>query len=235
MDPSTPKETATHRIAEELAARIATGEMPAGTFLPKETLLAEEFAVSRPTVRNALKQLAGMGLTQSRRGSGHKVLPWWTTASPTVLQGALKRVDLRTPGGRSLINDLLAYRLELWATTASLAAGKREESKLISAAHIIDSMRDPKTVVQLEPELWDQYSAAHPNMIQRMTVAAVNRAVSTLYQRLSPVPADPESYVHEIRKIHRAIEMSLDQDAAQQTKAHLAKLDMDLRRALMTL
>lgn len=62
-------------IARTLRERIANGVYPVGTPLPAEDRLGEEFAVSRSTIRQALRELQGDGLIASRKGSGSVVLP----------------------------------------------------------------------------------------------------------------------------------------------------------------
>ncbi len=58
------------RIATELRRRIAVADYPAGLRLPTECALAQEFAVSRGTIRRALARLADEGLIESRRDIG---------------------------------------------------------------------------------------------------------------------------------------------------------------------
>lgn len=58
------------QAAERLRARITDGSWAVGTRLPGETTLAAELGVSRSTVREALRALAGAGLVRPRRGSG---------------------------------------------------------------------------------------------------------------------------------------------------------------------
>lgn len=67
--------TALHRqIFLVLRDAIVQGIYPAGTALPKEESLAEQFGVSRVTVRRALADLESQGLVQRRHGRGTFVL-----------------------------------------------------------------------------------------------------------------------------------------------------------------
>lgn len=60
-----------HRqVADQIRALIETGELAHGAKLPAERDLAERFAVSRPTVREALIALEVEGYVQIRMGSG---------------------------------------------------------------------------------------------------------------------------------------------------------------------
>lgn len=56
-----------------LLQRIREGTLKAGDRLPNERLLAEEFGVSRPVIREAISHLAGRGVVSPRGGSGSTV------------------------------------------------------------------------------------------------------------------------------------------------------------------
>ena len=56
------------QIADNLQTAIFNGDVRADERLPSEHELAEKFAVSRPTIREALKILAARNLTRSQRG-----------------------------------------------------------------------------------------------------------------------------------------------------------------------
>ncbi|MBA2313346.1 MAG: GntR family transcriptional regulator [Actinobacteria bacterium] len=57
-------------VRESLEELIRSGHFPCGSQLPSEDALAEQFAVSRPTLREALRALAVEGLVWRRRGVG---------------------------------------------------------------------------------------------------------------------------------------------------------------------
>lgn len=58
------------RVANSIVAEIRSGKYPRGERLPPERELAEEFGVSRPTVREAIIALEIRGIVEARRGSG---------------------------------------------------------------------------------------------------------------------------------------------------------------------
>ena len=58
------------QAADALLARIRAGEWTLGERLPGETTLAPQLGVGRSTVREAIRQLAGRGVLQSRQGAG---------------------------------------------------------------------------------------------------------------------------------------------------------------------
>ena len=66
-----------HKSSKDLSAQIATairdaiisGKLPVDERLPSEAELSEQFDVSRPTVREALKRLAAQSLIRTQRGA----------------------------------------------------------------------------------------------------------------------------------------------------------------------
>ncbi|MEM7546609.1 MAG: GntR family transcriptional regulator [Pseudomonadota bacterium] len=61
-------------ILAELRAEIASGTYPVGSSLPSEADLCERFAVSRFTIREALRRLQADGMVKRVQGAGSKVV-----------------------------------------------------------------------------------------------------------------------------------------------------------------
>jgi GntR family transcriptional regulator len=62
------------RVADDLAAQIDTGELPAGTQIPAERDLAAAYGVSYDSVRRATATLRDRGLIVTVQGKGTYVL-----------------------------------------------------------------------------------------------------------------------------------------------------------------
>jgi DNA-binding GntR family transcriptional regulator len=58
------------RVADDIAARIASGELTAGTRLRAERDLAEYYGVAYGTIRRAMQVLRERGLIKSIHGRG---------------------------------------------------------------------------------------------------------------------------------------------------------------------
>ena len=58
------------RVYREVLGSIVAGEFREGDKLPTELALAERFAASRPTIREALSRLRADGITSTRQGCG---------------------------------------------------------------------------------------------------------------------------------------------------------------------
>lgn len=61
------------RVADDLAARIGSGELAAGARLPRESDLAVEYGVSYGTVRRAMEVLRERELILTAWGKGNIV------------------------------------------------------------------------------------------------------------------------------------------------------------------
>ena len=57
------------QIAQAIRDAIVAGRLMVDERLPSEAELADRFAVSRPTVREALKRLAAQNLIRTQRGA----------------------------------------------------------------------------------------------------------------------------------------------------------------------
>jgi len=74
------------QIARTIAASIEDGRYAPGDRLPSERELADDFSVSRPTIRDAMIALEFQGLVEARQGSGVYV-----KAAPQISADAVER------------------------------------------------------------------------------------------------------------------------------------------------
>lgn len=68
IDPESPADLSA-QIAQAIRDAIVSGDLNVDQRLPSEAELADQFAVSRPTVREALKRLAAQSLIRTQRGA----------------------------------------------------------------------------------------------------------------------------------------------------------------------
>lgn len=95
------------QVAQSLRHDIESGTFPAGSTLPTEAALCDRFAVSRHTVREALRTLRADRLIESRQGAGTVVRP----------QHRSDQFILETAS----INDLVSYASNMWLTVHSVS------------------------------------------------------------------------------------------------------------------
>jgi GntR family transcriptional repressor for pyruvate dehydrogenase complex len=110
-------------VAADIRARILSGELDEG--LPTEMVLLEEFSVSRPTLREALRILETEGLVRTRRGKqGGAVV-----SRPTV-DTAAYHLGLVLQSGSVDLRDLANARHLLEPLCVSLAAQRPDREKV---------------------------------------------------------------------------------------------------------
>jgi len=105
-------------VASQLRERIENGEFPVGGLLPTETELCATYAVSRYTVREALRRLQDAGIVTRRQGSGTVVASQERAAIFQQELGTLEdliqyardvRFELTTPVQQPLPEALHSY------------------------------------------------------------------------------------------------------------------------------
>ncbi|MDX6473704.1 MAG: hypothetical protein QOK22_2520 [Gaiellaceae bacterium] len=117
------------QIAEQLRDLILGGELAAGDRLPTEAALAQQFGVSRATVRESLRVLAAQSLIRTAKGSGggsYVTLPSIDHLSEFIRS----HFDLLTASDDLSLDDFLEVRMLLEVPAARLAARRRDSSTL---------------------------------------------------------------------------------------------------------
>ena len=71
--PMAPQGPRYQQITDDLVVKLKDGTYPIGSMLPTEVELSAAYDVSRYTVREALRQLEGMGLVNRRQRAGTRV------------------------------------------------------------------------------------------------------------------------------------------------------------------
>ncbi|MGN6574926.1 MAG: FadR/GntR family transcriptional regulator, partial [Nocardioides sp.] len=139
VTPATPKfrplQRAPHvasTIAEQILQQITGGSIPVGSRLPSEEVLAREFEVSRPTVREALAALQFAGHVESRRGSGTVVIS--SEPAPRTLAEQLPL------GSLAEAVDLLETRILIEPQALATAALDPDHRALETARELIGGM-----------------------------------------------------------------------------------------------
>jgi DNA-binding FadR family transcriptional regulator len=115
------------RVAKDLASRIGRGDYKIGQRLPSERELAQTYAVSRPTVREALIALELDGLVEVRTGSGVYV----TAAKP----GKAVAMDIGP-------FELLEARRAIESEAAALAAARISDDEIEQLNALLTEMTD---------------------------------------------------------------------------------------------
>ena len=113
-----------------LREQILEGGLEEGSRLSKETVLAEEFGVSRATIREALRLLTAQSLIRTAKGAGGG--SFVTVPSAGYLSESLRSgIDLLTAADDLTLEELLETRELLEVPAARLAARRRTEEDIV--------------------------------------------------------------------------------------------------------
>jgi DNA-binding FadR family transcriptional regulator len=133
-----------------IGQRIVSGEWPAGTALPTEADLARELNVSRASLREAIKLLAGKGLIRStpRRGTIVQPTNTWNRLDPDVLVW-------QASGGatEAFVRDLFELRRMIEPEAAALAAvraGPEERAGVAEAFRAMEQAADVQASIEAD-------------------------------------------------------------------------------------
>jgi GntR family transcriptional regulator, transcriptional repressor for pyruvate dehydrogenase complex len=112
-------------VADELRARIVNGDLPDGSLLPRQEDLVDEFRISLPSLREAMRILETEGLISVRRGNVggavvHRPHP----------QAAAFMLGLVLQANQVVLGDLAAALRIVEPTCARLCAEQPERSSI---------------------------------------------------------------------------------------------------------
>lgn len=130
MPPLTRTQPLPDAVYASISEQILSGSLSPGDSLSSERLLAEEYAVNRHAIREAIKRLQQAGLVRVSHGGATRVLDWQAT-------GGLDLLSQIGTAGR-LAPDLVRAGLEMRLCIGVDAAGRCAER---APAPLIDDLR----------------------------------------------------------------------------------------------
>lgn len=145
FQPIKPKKVSL-QIAEQIRASILAGEFKPGDKLPPERELAEMFAVSRPSVREALNMLASSGLVEAYQGGGTVV-----KSLVELTQGSPLAALIKAERARAL--DVIEVRKGMESWTAYYAAERALPDDLRNLEQIVAGMERNLSGMQSSEDL----------------------------------------------------------------------------------
>lgn len=107
------------QIVEDLRRQIVSGELPDGTRLPSERELATHYDVSAPTIREAIRVLAAIGLLSTRNGSRTTVTARTDTLLAMSIASVVQFERMTASDVLGVLGALNAYAVEQAVERAS--------------------------------------------------------------------------------------------------------------------
>ncbi len=188
------------RVVQQIEEAIYLGQLRPGERLPSERELMTQFAVSRATIREALRVLQSAGLVRSRPGDprGPEVLPFSTTGIHKSMS-ALARV------GQLGLGELAQFRMLIEGECASLAAAVRTEPQLAALENAANGM---KAAIALGPEAFDAADVAFRDLLAEISANTLLRVCASVVREvagdlLARNPAYRPNGVEEMRRAVR--------------------------------
>ncbi len=206
------------QAAQLLLTRIRDGEWPLGHRLPGETTLAAQLGVGRSTLREAIRELAGKGVLESRQGAGVFVT--------AVDAGEDWDAVLR----RSTIAAVIEARIAIEAEAAALAATRRTPADLREIRRALAARGVPGQSV---PDHVDAdmafhravIAAAHNEVLIQLFDAFLPRLRTAMIDMLKIAPVSSEAADHAChRELAEAITTRSPEAAAAASRTHLTAL-----------
>ena len=142
-------------VFDQIITDVLSGEMAPGDPLPSERRLAEVLGVSRPAVREALKQLTAAGLVEVRQGDTTTVRDFRKHAGLDLLPRLLLRGGELDP---AVVRSILETRLHNGPKVAELAAARHRPELgglLDEAIEALSTDTDPVQQQRHALTFWD--------------------------------------------------------------------------------
>src|SRR4051794_5943672 len=211
-------------LVQSLGDRIRDGRLQAGTKLPPEGAIMEEFGVSRTVVREAISRLQAAGIVETRHGIGTFVLGHGDASSfriPATQVATLKDVIA-----------VLELRIGVETESAALAAMRRTAANLTALRSALKAfsaaLAEGRDAVGPDFQFHLEIARATQNPRYADLMATLGGTMIPRARLEATQPASPESqdYLRRVNLEHESILTAIerqDPDAARAAmRTHLA-------------
>ncbi len=209
-------------IVQQLGLKIVSGEISENEKLPSEVDLCEEYKVSRPVFREAIRVLNAKGLTYSRPKIGTVVRPKeeWHLLDPDVLFWLIQ-----TTPEHEFFKTLSTVRRVLEPELAYIAASTANEEDIERIKQAYEGMEKATTVEEfIEPDIQFHLAiakATHNDLLAYMS----KMLVLPLHQSIQVTSLRPNLQGHSLPR-HKAILTAIEnKDPLSARHASLVQLD----------
>jgi DNA-binding FadR family transcriptional regulator len=220
-------------VARELRSLILQGELAPGERLPREADMAEQFGVSRATIREALRLCAGQDLIETAEGSsGGSFVA--RPSSGRISDSLRSGLDLLMEAEEISLDELLEMRLLLEVPAARFAARRRTGAEL-------DRLAASSPIELLELSATDQFHAneefhsilieASGNVLLSIAARPIFAVLQRSLGRSSLEPGFHRAINEHHHRIHAAIAAGNPREAERSMVDHLEFLRPFYERA----
>jgi GntR family transcriptional repressor for pyruvate dehydrogenase complex len=230
-------------IMEQLESMILDGRLLAGQKLLSERTLAEQFAVSRPSVREAIQKLENKNLVERKQGGG-------TFVKPRLNELITDPLLLLLSEKPEMQFDLLEFRHALEGMAAYYAALRGQPKDYQALESALDALPDDSTDKSQQATALVNFYLTMANAAHNMVLQHVMRSLQSMLQdniqRNLEVLAKHADAAQNINRQRRSIVQAIlagdPEQARKASNEHLAYIedtllninrqDMRMQRAL---
>lgn len=213
------------QIVDQIERRILTGELKMGDRLPPERELAEQFAVSRTAVREAVKTLREKGLLESFPGRGTFI----TNSTPRAVRhslGLLMKINA-ADGSANLVEVREILEPEI-AALAAIRATDEYIAAMREAVRVMDeALNNADDFVEADLDFHLALAEASHNAIIPILIDSIVDLLREDRKRTALTPGGLERGQRHHKLILNAI-IQRDPNAAREAmRAHLQQVRED--------
>ena len=209
-------------IVQQFLSLIHEGSLRHGDRLPAERTLADQFKVSRSSVREALRSLELQGLVVSKRGSG-------TFINTDDLNSVVALLASTLSSGGDTIRDVFEMRHLLEPQIAFLAAQRVNPQELLQMEEILKEqgrqISRGETGVNADTDFHFALALATHNSAMVMVVSAVEDILRRSRDQSLQQPGRPQRSLASHRQILETLQNRDNYAARQAMEHHLTSVE----------
>jgi GntR family transcriptional repressor for pyruvate dehydrogenase complex len=217
-------------VVSQLQALISSGRLEPGDQLPSERALADQLAVSRTSVREALRILEARGMLEARPGQGLFVRGRRTEEIVSILAAYLVREResyLEVLDVREALERKAAERAALLATEKDLEALKA------AVVAMQEEVLEGKVPLESDTDFHRALAAASRNEVLKQMLDTVLGLMAQRRRDMFSGRHGGILVLHQHANIYRAIKNQDATLAADLISAHLRELGQSVQRPRM--
>lgn len=219
-------------VVEQIVSKLVHGELKHGDRLPPEAALAEEFGISRVTIREAFKKLNMMGIVSIHQGDG-------TFIEEIKLDNLMSPLYSKLLLNETNIKKIYEARLWIEAGCASMAAEDASDAALQEIEETLGAMKaameadDNDRFSSLDDQFHMQICAASGNYVLSSTLSIIRRITRIYLAHMMTDETMADSYAHHQRILSALC--ARDSDAAEAAmKLHIRGCKQAMLASLKT-
>lgn len=221
-------------VVRSIAQRVLGGVYLPETSIPREDELAEEFKVSRTTIREAIKVLSAKGLIESRQRVGVRVRARdeWRMLDPAVLSW---HPDIRKD--EELLTGLLEARRLIEPAAAEMAAKRATSNDLAAIENAYLGMErslpnDIAACCEADVNFHKAVLYASHNIVLRGLIGTIDAALRATFLITNELTLSQAQTLHVHLEVFESIRMRDAERARAATNRLLDTAETDIKHAL---